>query len=165
MHISFENKTHKNVDIEPLKRYISIAEKLFLSRLRSYCPKGATVRDLALNVYFVTDSEIRKINREYRGKDTATDVISFSYVEDRNFMPYIGEPVVAGEIFLSLQTIARQAAEKKLKPENELLYMLIHGFLHVFGYDHLTDEEERDMEKASFAILGKKYPERTKFGF
>lgn len=166
MHIAFENKTRRNVDIEPLKRYISIAEKKYLSRLQTYCPKGAVVKDLILNVYFVTDNEIRKINREHRGKDTSTDVISFSYVEDRDFMPYIkGEPVVAGEIFLSLPTIARQAKEKGLEPDNELIYMLIHGFLHVFGYDHHTDKEEREMETASYTILGKMYPRKKEFGF
>lgn len=166
MHIIFENKTQRNVDIQPLKRYIGIAEKKLLSRLRSYCPKGSRTKDLALNVYFVTDNEIRAINREHRGKDSATDVISFSYVEDRDFIPHIaGEPVVAGEIFLSLQTIARQAKEKALEPGNELIYMLIHGFLHVFGYDHNTDKEEHEMESASYSILGKKYPRKEEFGF
>lgn len=166
MHIIFENKTRRNVDIKPLKRYIGIAEKTLLRRLQTYCPKGALVKDLTLNIFFVTDNEIQKINREHRGKDSATDVISFSYVEDRDFTPYIkGEPVVAGEIFLSLPTIARQAKEKGLEPDNELIYMLIHGFLHVFGYDHHTDKEELEMESASFSILGKKYPRKSDFGF
>ncbi len=166
MHTLYENKTRRIVDIEPLKRYISIAEKMLLQRLTTYCPKGATVKNLSLNVYFVTDSEIKKINREHRGKDSTTDVISFSYVEDRDFTPFVkGEPVVAGEIFLSLPTIARQAKEKGLKPENELLYMLIHGFLHVFGYDHHTDKEELEMESASYKVLGGKYPRREDFGF
>lgn len=166
MHILFENKTRRNVVIEPLKRYIGIAEKTLLQRLKTYCPKGITAKDLTLNVYFVTDNEIQKINRSHRGKDSATDVISFSYVEDRDFTPYVkGEPVVAGEIFLSLPTIARQAKEKGLKVDNELIYMLIHGFLHVFGYDHNTDEEELEMEEASFKILGKLYPRKSDFGF
>lgn len=165
MKLFFENTTRRDVNIGLLKRYIERAARAFAVRLRSYCPKGAAA-DLALNVYFVGDSEIRRINREHRGKDTATDVISFSYVEQKNFVPFIkGEPYIAGEIFLSLPTIMRQAKEKGVDYDIELVYMLIHGFLHVFGYDHNTDKEELEMERAALRILGKKHPRRAEFGF
>lgn len=166
MHLHFENKTRKQVDTRLLELYVKKAEKLLDKRLKTYCPKGAKVNDLGLDIFFVSDKEIQRINKEYRGKDKPTDVISFSYVEDRNFMPFVkGVIFTAGEIFMSLDTIARQAKEKGLERDDEMVYMLIHGFLHVFGHDHETDREERDMEKASFQILGKLYPRKDEFGF
>lgn len=166
MRVEFVNRTRKRVATTRLGLYLRIGEKVLHKRLATYCPRGVSLSKLGLIIYFVDDAEIRRLNKEYRGKDKATDVITFSFVEDRNFPPVIsGEMFPAGEIFLSLETIARQAMGKGLRFENELVYMLIHGFLHTFGYEHKTDKAEREMELASYGILGKIYPRREEFGF
>ncbi len=173
MHLTVESRTKHPVDsalTRMMKRLLKKSEDVLSKRLKSYCPRGVVASDLALNVYLVNDREIKKINREYRGKDSATDVITFSFVETKEFMPVDKASVKkegfpAGEIFLSIDTIARQAKEQKIPFEQEMCYMLIHGLLHTFGYDHATRKEERIMEEQSFLILGKLYPRKKEFGF
>lgn len=174
MHIEFHFETKsgamvKGVSLEllaMLQRVMRKAEKPLEKRMKSYCPKGVRPSDLGLEVTFVRDREIQKINKELRGKDRPTDVVSMSYIEDRAYMPAVkGEVYPAGEIFLSVDTIARQAKEQGLLYEQEMAYMLVHGLLHVLAYDHETDREEREMEKMSFTVLGKLYPRREEFGF
>lgn len=149
-----------------LERIVGKVVRVLGKRLDRYCPPGARVRDLGLNIFFVRDPEIRTLNKSSRGKDTPTDVLSFSFVENREFMPFVkGEVYMAGEIFLSLDTIARQAKEQNVEYEQEMMYMLVHGVLHVFGYDHQTDREERAMEKQAYLILGRLYPRKKEFGF
>ena len=173
MHLEFESRTKKKIGgVSPLElvplleRIMKKAEKVLAMRLKRYCPKGAKPSDLGLSVFFVSDKEIRELNREFRGKDRATDVITFSFVEHRQFMPFAkGEAYPAGEIFLSVDTVARQAKEQNLPYEQEMAYMLVHGTLHTFGYDHPDARSEKAMEKQSFAILGKLYPRKKEFGF
>lgn len=173
MHLEFESRTKKKIagtspeDLVPLlKRTMKKAENVLAVRLKRYCPKGAKPSDLGLSVFFVSDKAIRELNRDFRGKDQATDVITFSFVETRTFMPFTkGEVYPAGEIFLSVDTIARQAKEQNLPYEQEMAYMLVHGALHTFGYDHPDARSEKAMEKQSYAILGKLYPRKKEFGF
>ena len=167
MHISFTNQTDKKVDTGMLERYGRKAAQLLSKRLATYCPPGASVDDLGLEVFFVTDPMIRKLNKQHRGKDSPTDVISVSFVEDREFTPWMlgSEAYPAGEIFLSVDMVARQARENDIPFMHEMSYMLVHGFLHVFGYDHEDDAEEREMERASLEVLGGVYPRRKEFGF
>lgn len=173
MHITFESRTKKKIDgqhiettLPLLTRIAKKAEKVLDKQLKRYCPRGAKPKDLGLSVFFVSDREIKALNKDFRGKDRPTDVITFSFVEKREFMPFMkGETYPAGEIFLSVDTVARQAREQHLPFEQEMAYMLVHGILHTFGYDHADEREERAMEKQSFLILGKLYPRTKEFGF
>ena len=159
MHLSFTNQSDKKVDTSMLERYARKAAVFLDKRLATYCPPGANVADLGLDVFFVTDPMIRKLNKQHRGKEKPTDVISVSFVENREFSPYIaGEGYPAGEIFLSVDTVASQARERDIPFMHEMSYMLVHGFLHIFGYDHEDDAQEREMERASLEILGGVYP-------
>ena len=79
-----------------------------------------------ISVVFVTSAEIRTLNRDYRGKDKATDVLSFAAVEEGSL----------GELVIALDIVKRQAREHDLKVSQELGYMLLHGVLHLLGYDH-----------------------------
>lgn len=80
----------------------------------------------SLQLVFVTKSEIAKLNREYRGKAYATDVLSFAPTE----------PGSLGELVFSLDVLKRQAKEHDMKFQDELGYMVLHGVLHLLGYDH-----------------------------
>ena len=102
-----------------------------------------------VSVTFMTDEEIRKINAEYRGKDKATDVISFALEEmtegEIAIVQEEGMPIVLGDILISVETAARQAAEYGHDEKREIGFLALHGFLHLLGYDHMTEEDEKKM--------------------
>ena len=90
-----------------------------------------------ISVAIVGDKEIKKLNKKYRNKDKVTDVLSFGYS---------ASPLL-GEIVICLPQVKRQAKENNVVWENELIFILIHGVLHLCGYDHEKSEKEaREME-------------------
>lgn len=91
-----------------------------------------------VNVGFVTDEEIRRLNRMYRNKDTVTDVLSFSYLEDAGM-----HASALGDVVISYEQAVRQAEAGDV--ELEVVDLLVHGILHVFGYDHETPEDAERM--------------------
>lgn len=95
-----------------------------------------------LNIAFLTDEEIRILNRDHRGIDKTTDVLSFHYFED---FSGLGPDEVAGEIILSESRIQEQALEHGHTNQKECEILILHSILHILGYDHETDEEYRDM--------------------
>ena len=97
-----------------------------------------------LNIAFLSDEEIRVLNRDHRWIDSTTDVLSFHYFED---LSDVWDDEVAGEIVLSESRILSQAIELGHSPERELEILIIHSILHVLGYDHETDEEYEEMWK------------------
>lgn len=87
----------------------------------------------SLGVRFAGDREVRRLNRAYRGKDTPTDVLSFT-----------GEDGHLGDILISVPVARRQAAAAGHAVEREIRVLLLHGLLHCLGYDHETDEGEME---------------------
>jgi probable rRNA maturation factor len=83
-------------------------------------------------IAFVSDKKIRELNRQFRGVDKATDVLSFP----------AGEPNNLGDVAISVETAAAQAKENRLSFENEIAQLILHGLLHLSGYDHETDNGE-----------------------
>lgn len=102
-----------------------------------------------VSVTFMTDEAIRKINAEYRGKDKATDVISFALEEmlegEVAIVREEGMPVILGDILISIETAERQSAEYGHDDRREIGFLALHGFLHLLGYDHMTEEDEKKM--------------------
>lgn len=113
-------------------------------------PPGAEV-----GVVFADDAYIRELNRDYRGIDSATDVLSFALDEG-------DEPVVQdgpaeallGDIVISLETAVRQAEEFGHSLEREVAYLTVHGMLHLVGYDHGEEEDKAAMRRQEEHILG-----------
>ena len=99
--------------------------------------------DASISITLVNDVAIRKLNREHRGKDAATDVLSFPLAEDDHFE---GAERMIGDVVISLDTAARQAAEYDAPLHRELERLLIHGILHVLGHDHMEPVERQRME-------------------
>lgn len=107
-----------------------------------------------VSVTFVDDEAIRKINRQYRNKDQATDVISFALNDDETDLVVDEEiPNLLGDIIVSYPCVLRQAEEYQHSVDRELGFLVVHGFLHLLGYDHMTDEEEKIMFKRQEDIL------------
>ena len=97
----------------------------------------------ALSVVFVRSREMCSINSQYRGKDYATDVLSFAYEGVReDDMPFIGEILIAPEVAV------RQAVRYGTAPEKEIRKLLVHGILHLLGYDHETDKGQMNRIQA-----------------
>lgn len=101
-----------------------------------------------LSVALVDDEAIRQLNRDYRETDTATDVLSFSMREGEA----IGQDCLLGDIVISYETAARQAAELGRHVEEELDELLFHGFLHLMGHDHYTNEDRKAWLAAEDAL-------------
>ena len=129
---------------EPAPKSIENAE-LFASRILNAAAETMKIRGV-VSVSFVDDEEIHSLNRDYRNVDRPTDVLSFSLVEgEDNFPSIAGEPEPLGDIVISIPTALRQADEYEHSVERELAFLLVHGFLHLIGYDHQTKEQEQEM--------------------
>ena len=99
--------------------------------------------DYYLSLLIADNKIIRKINKEYRDKDSETDVISFAYNETEN----IGGMNVLGDIIISLERVKSQAQDYGHSEEREFYYVLCHGMLHLLGYDHIEEEDKKVMRE------------------
>lgn len=120
--------------------------------------KLAIPENAEISITVVDDQKIRDINREYRGKDTVTDVISFALEDDEDiFMMLDNEegdiPRDLGDIFLSYDKAVEQAEDYGHSVDRELGFLLVHGFLHLNGYDHMTEADEKEMFSLQEEIL------------
>ncbi len=104
--------------------------------------------DKEASLILVGLEEIQQINKEYRDKDYATDVISFEDDED---------PESMGDIFICVPKIYEQALNYEHSIEREFSFLLCHGLLHLMGYDHMTTEDEKEMFGLQEEILEKNY--------
>ncbi|MGD9567405.1 MAG: rRNA maturation RNase YbeY [Sedimentibacter sp.] len=111
-------------------------EKAIAASLKSEGCHG----DYEVSVSFVTNEEIRTLNREYRNVDSETDVLSFPMDDDE-----FDGIIILGDIVLSTQRIIEQANEFGHSLEREMLYLTVHSMLHLLGYDHMNSEEKEEM--------------------
>lgn len=133
------------------------AEKLIQSLL-SFAAKEENIKEQTeLSVTFLSDDAIRQVNHEYRAKNEATDVISFALEEEAvGEAPIFGAenmPRHLGDLLISVETAARQAKEYGHSLERELGFLALHGFLHLLGYDHMNDKDEKEMFTRQDEIL------------
>ena len=103
-----------------------------------------------MNIIFVNDEEIHKINKEYRNIDRVTDVISFALNDEKDFLIKTEE---IGDIFICIDQAKRQAEEYKHSLDREIGFLSVHGYLHLNGYDHMNKEDEEVMFKKQDEIL------------
>ena len=103
-----------------------------------------------LSIFLCDDATIHPLNRDYRGKDKPTDVLSFAQREGD--FAFIDDDVL-GDVIVSMDTTIRQANERKHSTQTELRVLLVHGILHLLGYDHIEDDEAEIMEAKEREIL------------
>ncbi len=111
---------------------------------------------LSASVAFTSDAEVHALNREWRGKDKPTNVLSFPMLEREDLLALAAEgpPELLGDIALALETCQREAADKGISLEDHVTHLLIHGFLHLAGYDHeRSPEDAREMEQLEIKAL------------
>jgi probable rRNA maturation factor len=104
-----------------------------------------------LTIRFVAAEEGQALNREYRGKDYATNVLTFAYNEGEQ--PLADDAPTQADIILCTDVLQQEAAEQKKSVEQHAAHLIIHGVLHAQGYDHLDDEEATEMEAIETEIL------------
>lgn len=102
-----------------------------------------------VSVLFADDGRMKALNSQYRGRDKPTNVLSFPTGD----MPSPLADVVLGDLVLGFETVAREAAAADLSLKNHLSHLLVHGYLHLLGYDHETEDEAVEMEALEVAIL------------
>ncbi len=99
-------------------------------------------QDWSLSVIYVTPEQIHEINRDYRGVDRATDVISFAMQDDMSNVLIEEDSFELGDIFINVDAIRQQAKAYGHSIRREACFLFCHGLLHLMGYDHMTKEEE-----------------------
>jgi len=103
-----------------------------------------------LSVYIIDDSEMRRLNHQYRRTDSPTDVLAFSMREGRQLR---GEEGILGDVVISAQAAACQARRLKRKVSDEMNLYLVHGILHLVGFDDSRPKDRKKMEKLQDCIL------------
>jgi probable rRNA maturation factor len=114
----------------------------------SFATAGPATACVALS----DDATVRKLNARYRGQDVSTNVLSFPSA------PHRGVPSDArslGDLVLAQETVVREAAEQGIQPAHHFQHLVVHGLLHLLGFDHRTDEEAEEMEGLETAILSR----------
>ncbi|SEN56360.1 probable rRNA maturation factor [Amphibacillus marinus] len=128
-----------------------------LTNLLNYAAKeeGITA-EAEMSINFVNNATIQEINRNYRQKDQPTDVISFALQEEgEGEVAIIGAeaPIVFGDIVISVEQASEQAVSYQHSLAREIGFLALHGFLHLLGYDHMTEADEKKMFARQEEIL------------
>ncbi len=113
---------------------------------------------LSASILFTSDAQVHGLNREWRGKDKPTNVLSFPMLEREDLLALApeGPPEMLGDIALAHETCAREAAEKGVSLEHHTAHLIVHGLLHLAGHDHVdSDAQAEAMEALEIAALAK----------
>ena len=112
--------------------------------------KGEFITDVTI----VDNKTIHKINREYRNVDRPTDVISFAFLDEKSERELKGGPTNLGQIIISYEKAIEQAKEYEHSLRREMVFLFVHGMLHLLGYDHMNEDDEKIMFGLQNKILG-----------
>ncbi len=147
--ISEPEWTASFLDVEKLSRNaMELALKMVM------LPEKVKHRDLEASIVLANDDLIQVLNREYRKQDKPTNVLTFASLDSSDPIP-VSEPYPIGDVILSYQTIDREAREQGKFFKDHFLHMVVHGTLHLLGYDHETEDEANIMESLEIRILEK----------
>ena len=142
-------------EIEEKKEYEAIVKKVLTQCFKE---EGLENAKLSITITLTTPENIQKINREYRNIDKATDVLSFPMFEKDELDEKIQRKAfehedILGDIVISIERVEEQAKEYEHSFEREFSYMLVHGFYHLMGYDHIKEEDKIKMRPKEEKIL------------
>ena len=132
-------KVYVNYNDTRWKKYKIDFEKIVRMAL------GNSHKSAEVSITLTNDTEIHALNRQYRGIDKPTNVLSFE----------LGDPILLGDIYISLDTVATQAAAAGISVAEHTAHMVVHGTLHLMGYDHITDDQAAVMEPLEIKIMEK----------
>lgn len=142
-------------EVEEKKEYEEVIKKVL-----EECFKKESLENskLYVTITLTTPKEIQKTNKEYRNIDKATDVLSFPLFEKDELEEMISKNQfihqdILGDIVISIERVKEQAIEYGHSFERELSYMVVHGFYHLMGYDHIKEEDKKIMREKEENIL------------
>ena len=128
-----------------------ISELEFLEGYVKYVCKKLKIEEAIFNIIFVSNEEIHRINKEYRGVDRETDVISFALEDGEDVSK---NPIrVLGDIYIAIDVAYNQALEYGHSRKREVCFLVTHGILHLLGYDHMNEDDEKIMFDKQKEIL------------
>lgn len=142
MKILFLNETNAPFTEETFMPFLGRAEELL-----------SPIPEKQVELTLIRDAKMRALNLKTRNKDVPTDVLSFANREVQD--PALREPDSLGQIFISTETAQKNASEMNQSLEDEIKFLFIHGILHLLGYDHQTPEDEEEMKRLAYAVLGR----------
>lgn len=126
-------------DIDEVEEYFEEEKiKEYIEYILKNEKENFNEKDFYVSFMLTNNKVIHEINKEYRGIDRPTDVISFAYNETEN----IGPVEIVGDIIISIDKVREQAKEFGHSDKREFYYLLTHGMLHILGYDHMKDDEK-----------------------
>ena len=142
------------LDLKKDEKYIDLIEKVIG---QAFLEEKIDNINLYVNIILTNPKNIRDINKKYRNIDKETDVLSFPMFEKDDIEKMIlnGNNIYQplGDIVISIKRVEEQAKEYEHSFERELSYMLVHGFYHLMGYDHMEDEEKKQMREKEEVVL------------
>ena len=144
------------LDFNAFDESLNNYEAIYVSLLEKTLKHLSLNFDPCLSVTIVNNDYIHELNRTYRHKDAPTDVISFAFLDDnpeRDNLFHSGQMVVLGEIYISSDKAKEQALVYGHSLERELKFLFVHGLLHLLGYDHMKEEDEKVMFRLQDEIL------------
>lgn len=147
--------------VSNLQTIVSVDIPDFTQRAQQILRRMNCRENCEVSIVLVDDQEIRRLNREYRGIDRSTDVLSFAQQEttvDQEVQPRVESatepfPQILGDVIISVETTLRQAPDREQSFEQELHFLLIHGVLHLLGYDHASDDDALEMQRLERELL------------
>lgn len=122
---------------------VEIKEISELEQLLEFAATKEKINPVEFNIIFVDNAKIHELNKQYRNVDKPTDVITFA-LEDHEDIEF-ADGRVLGDIYISIDKAKEQAKDYGHSLKRELAFLCIHGFYHLLGYDHMTEEEEKVM--------------------
>ena len=141
--LSYEN-------IEPKEEYNQLIERVLK---KCFEKENIQPEKLWIEIILTNNETIRKINKTYRNIDQETDVLSFPMFERKDFPLRIQEKDILGNLVISIPKVAEQAKEFGHSFEREFGYMLVHGFYHLLGYDHIEEADRVEMRKEEDFVM------------
>ena len=156
LNIIFDDESWKN----KLPEIDDFANEVFDNALRFLSEndlgfEGWDNKPVSINLSLSNNDEVQKLNREFRAKDKPTNVLSFANIDDEFFEDeFLKEDVIElGDVIMAIETLEDEAKIKNISLQNHFAHLLIHGILHLFGYDHIEDDEADEMEGIEIDIL------------
>ena len=145
MSLNFTNNTDVHIDSPLFQTLLDRAGNL-----------EANLEGKEVELLLTNNDEIRELNKKYRNKDQATDVLSFAFEDAQSADSAQAPSEMLGQIAISVDRATQQAEEIGQSLEEELKFLFVHGLLHLLGYDHDSQENEKVMLEQAYEILGRK---------
>lgn len=131
------------MDIEIINEFNYNADYKYLDDVINLTLEQEKAGDVFFTIIFVDEKKIQELNKNYRGIDRVTDVISFAFLDNEDFIK--SNLRILGEIYICIPRMKEQAVMYGHSEKRELSFLTVHGILHLLGYDHMTKEEEKIM--------------------